>query len=234
MYASDREWLEQIYVQRQQQRMVVIYEVHAQTEAISVKPDTIGAAGMSQASISIAARTLPLRRPLSLNYVYLFCPDERRSVISTVSSISKDCMIVLGDDSDSQCAPAVDDSGKRTMYRRAQYLFMQWALQHDVDINHFSSADLINFSADTYADLYSCNTLHIFRSAILHLQQFKRSTQPHPLFRPTVDLSRSLQYIAVIRSAITTHLCDLNVKTASCSRGYLSSTIRPALYRHEC
>lgn len=71
---------------------------------------------------------------------------------------------------DSLSAPAVDDAGKRTMYRRAQYLFIQWALQHDVDINHFSSADLINFSADTYADLYSCNTLHIFRSAILHLQ----------------------------------------------------------------
>lgn len=47
-----------------------------------------------------------------------------------------------------------DSSNSLPFYRRAQYLFIQWALQHDIDINNYSSTDLINFLSAAYAALF--------------------------------------------------------------------------------
>lgn len=47
-----------------------------------------------------------------------------------------------------------DSSNSLPFYRRAQYLFIQWTLQHDIDINNYSSTDLINFLSAAYAALF--------------------------------------------------------------------------------
>lgn len=55
--------------------------------------------------------------------------------------------------------PIADHEGKRMMYRRAQHLFIQWAMSNDVDLNHYTSADLTNFLAAAHMADYSVSTL---------------------------------------------------------------------------
>lgn len=124
-----------------------------------------------------------------------------------------------------------EQTGPKTPYRRAQYLFLQWSIRNKVDVNKFSTTDLTNFLGEALQNGYSISTIQVFKTAVclFHLDQDKiknspdlrtlfrhsrKTAPPRSLSKPAIDISPSLRFIAQIPSSPTTALSDLNKKTA--------------------
>ncbi|ORE02525.1 hypothetical protein BCV72DRAFT_215075, partial [Rhizopus microsporus var. microsporus] len=127
----------------------------------------------------------------------------------------------------------LENSTTNCTYRRGQFLFLEWSLQHRVNINGFSAADIVNFLSDMHYQFgYSSSTLRLFRSSILAFHQNKASLDnelhlvnsllntltrrepPKEIHRPTIDISPTLNYIRQIQSSTSTPLPLLQKKTA--------------------
>ncbi|KAI9286774.1 hypothetical protein BC943DRAFT_351531 [Umbelopsis sp. AD052] len=123
-----------------------------------------------------------------------------------------------------------DQTGLKSPYRRAQYLFLQWSLAHSVDPVHFSQSDLTNFLLEALAAGYSLSTIQIYLTAIclLHtdpdqvrssttlkalLKRTRRSAPSKEMLKPTVDIAPTLRFLAQIPSDHSAPLNDLNKKT---------------------
>jgi hypothetical protein len=122
-------------------------------------------------------------------------------------------------------------TGPRSPYRLAQYLFLQWSTRKDVDPNTFTASELTNFLSDALLAGYSFSTVQIFRAAVclLHkdpeqirhstdlkalLKHSKRIAKPKQLLKPRIDVSPTLRFLAQIPSDTSAPLADLNKKTA--------------------
>ncbi|ORE03777.1 hypothetical protein BCV72DRAFT_212592, partial [Rhizopus microsporus var. microsporus] len=118
-------------------------------------------------------------------------------------------------------------------YRRGQFLFLEWSLQHRVNINGFSAADIVNFLSDMHYQFgYSSSTLRSFRSSIIAFHQNKASLDnelhlvnnlldtlalkepPKQIHRPTIDISSTLSHIRRIQSTTSIPLPLLQKKKA--------------------
>ncbi|GAB5587993.1 hypothetical protein Unana1_02893 [Umbelopsis nana] len=97
-----------------------------------------------------------------------------------------------------------EQTGPKTPYRRAQYLFLQWSIRHNVDVNSFSTTDLTNF-LDKIKNSPDLRTL---------VRHSRKTAPPRSLSKPAIDISPSLRFIAQIPSSSTAAFSDLNKKTA--------------------
>jgi hypothetical protein len=130
--------------------------------------------------------------------------------------------------------PRLADTATNRSYRRSQELFVIWAFQHDVPVDHFIPADLANFLSEMYHQRgYQLGTLKLMRSAVSHLHRSPLSLRvadnnpinaimdslaslapPRLQYKPEVHISKSLKHLSGIRSSVTTTLSALQPKTA--------------------
>ncbi|ORE05979.1 hypothetical protein BCV72DRAFT_305917 [Rhizopus microsporus var. microsporus] len=127
----------------------------------------------------------------------------------------------------------LENSTTNRAYRRGQFLFLEWSLQHRVNINGFSAALIVNFLSDMHYQFgYSSSTFPSFCSSILAFHQNKASLDnelhlvnnlldtlarrepPKQIHRPTIDISPALNHIRQIQSTTSTPLPLLQKKTA--------------------
>lgn len=126
----------------------------------------------------------------------------------------------------------INSTTNRT-YRRGQFLFLEWSLQHRININGFSAADIVNFLLNMHYQFgYSSSTLRSFRSSILAFHQNQASLDnelhlvnnlldtlackepPKQIHCPTIDISPTLNHLRQIQSTTPTSLLLLQKKTA--------------------
>ncbi|KAI9277316.1 hypothetical protein BC943DRAFT_373959 [Umbelopsis sp. AD052] len=112
-------------------------------------------------------------------------------------------------------------TGPRSPYRHAQYLFLQWSSRKDVDPNTFTVSELTTFLSDALLAGYSFSTVQIFRPAVRRstdlkalLKHSKRIAALKQLLKPRVDISPTLRFLARIPSDTSAPLADLNKKAA--------------------
>ena len=171
---------------------------------------------------AVASHTLPLNS----NQINTLRLDALRSS-SLSKGLSQESMAIISH-------PRLVDSSTNRSYRRGQALFVVWALENEITINDFSVNDLTNFLSHLHHTRgYQVGTLKLVRAVVTHLHHSPATIRqqsdnpvvslldslasqapPRPQYKPAVDLSKTLKFLAEIPSSTTTALSPLQGKVA--------------------